>query len=232
MPTTPDADIESRYPDLVRGLYSYAEADRLAGVSRGTSKRWLEGYRHRRTDGVTSSPAISTAGGRHEPGAVSFVDLVEVVVISGLRRWFSPQGIRQIVEDCEHVLGTHYPLASHQFETDGREIYVRRSDVLVGLLRRKWETAWRELLEPFLEQLDYRGELAARWYPLGRSASVVIDPEYGFGLPVITGTGFRTEIVAERFEHEREDEIADDLGVSVSQVQDALRFELARRKAA
>lgn len=218
--------------DLIRGLYSYAEADRLAGVSRGTSKRWLEGYRYRRGGLPASSPPVSDAGGQHETGAVSFLDLVEVVIVSGLRRWFSPQAIRQIVADCEQVLGTRYPLANHQFETDGREIYVRRDEVLVGLLRRKWETAWRELLHPFLEQLDYRDEFAARWYPLGRSVDVVIDPEYGFGLPVVRGVGIRTEIIAERFEHERDDEIADDLGMSVRQVQDALRFEIARRRAA
>jgi len=225
-------EVQEQYSDLVRGLYSYAEADRIAGVSRGTSKRWLEGYRYRRARGVTHRPPVSDVAGQHGPGAVSFLDLVEVVMISGLRRWFSPHVIRQIVEDCEQVLGTRYPLASHRFETDGREIYLRRESVLVGLLGRKWETAWHELLQPFLHQLDYRDEFAARWYPLGRNAEVVIDPEYGFGLPVIKGTGIRTEIVAERFEHERDYEIADDLGVGVSQVQDALRFEIGRRKAA
>ena len=229
MQTVSDLD---RYRDLVLPIYNYAEADRLAAVSRGTSKRWLEGYKYSRSGLVTNQPPVSTVGERHETGGVSFVDLIEVVAISGLRRWFTHQVIRQIVFDCEAVFGTMYPLASHRFETDGREIYVRRNDVLVGLLRRKWETAWHEMLEPFLTQLDYRGELAARWYPLGRESAVVIDPEYGFGLPVIEGTGFRTEIIAERFEHEAEQEIADDLSLSVVQIQHALRFELARRKAA
>lgn len=221
-----------RYRDLVLPIYNYAEADRLGAVSRGTSKRWLEGYKYKLGDVVNIRPPISTAGDRHEAGGVSFVDLVEVIAISGLRQWYSPNVIRQIVTECEDLFGTRYPLASHQFETDGHELYVNRMGILVGLLGRKWETAWHEMLEPFLMRLDYRGELAARWYPLGRDASVVIDPEYGFGLPVIDGTGFRTEIIAERFEHESEEEIADDLGISMIQVQDALRFEIARRKAA
>ncbi len=229
MQTVPDL---SEYRDLIVPIYSYAEADRLGAVSRGTSKRWLEGYKYSRDGIVTTRPPVSTAGDRHEIGGVSFVDLIEVVVINGLRAYFSPHVIRQIIEDCEVVFGTRFPLASHRFETDGHEIYVNRAGVLVGLLRRKWEAAWHEMLRPFLTQLDYGGELAVRWHPLGRDAAVVIDPEYGFGLPVIEGTGYRTEIIAERFEHEQEQEIADDLGVSVSQIQDALRFEIARRKAA
>jgi hypothetical protein len=32
------------YERLMRPLYSFAESDRLAGVTRGTSRRWLKGY--------------------------------------------------------------------------------------------------------------------------------------------------------------------------------------------
>ena len=104
--------------------------------------------------------------------------------------------------------------------------------MLVGLLGRRWETAWHEMLRPFLLQLDYQGEIASRWWPMGRDAQVVVDPEYGFGLPVVHGTGIRTEIIAERFEHELAEEIADDLRIDVTQVARALQFEVSRRKAA
>lgn len=224
----------TQYPDLVLPIYNYAEADRLAKVSRGTSKRWLEGYKYKRDDNLVIRPAISTVAGAHEVGGgVSFVDLIEVVAINGLREWFTPREIERIIRDCEEIIGTPYPLASHTFETDGREIYLKISDDhLVGLLHRKWEKAWREMLHPFLLQLDYQGELARRWYPMGRDSSVVIDPESGFGLPVVRGTGIRTEIIAERLDHEDESEIADDLGISVTQVQHAVRFEMSRRRAA
>ena len=219
----------AEYPELVLPIYSYAEADRLAAVSPGTTKRWLEGYKYRRDAGdFVPRPPISSVAETHEAGAVSFVDLVEVYAINGLREWFSPQKIRDIVSDCAEVFGTRYPLASHVFETDGREIFVRKEGRLVGILGRKWEIAWQSVLQPFLHQLDYRGELAARWHPMGKGIPVVIDPEYGFGLPVVEGTGFRTEIIAERFEHQLEEEIARELGIPVLQVQRALQFEVSR----
>jgi uncharacterized protein (DUF433 family) len=61
---------------------------------------------------------------------------------------------------------------------------------------------------------------------------VVLDPDYGFGMPVVDGTGFRTEIIAERFESELASEIASDLGISELQVERALQFEISRRPAA
>ena len=70
------------------------------------------------------------------------------------------------------------------------------------------------------------------WHPMGKDVPIVIDPEYGFGLPVVRGPGIRTEIIAERFEHEPEEEIAKYLGISVIQGQRALQFEVSRRKAA
>ena len=67
---------------------------------------------------------------------------------------------------------------------------------------------------------------------MGKHIPIVIDPDYGFGLPVIQGTGIRTEIIAERFEHEADDEIAEDLGIDLRLVKHALQFEIGRRNAA
>ena len=48
---TAQRDVEHYHLDSATApRYTYAEADRLAGVSRGTSRRWLSGYAYR--DGV------------------------------------------------------------------------------------------------------------------------------------------------------------------------------------
>ena len=53
--------------------------------------------------------------------------------------------------------------------------------------------------EPFLKDLEYHNEFARRWYPLGKDEPVVIDPDYSFGLPVVVGSGVRTESIAEQY---------------------------------
>ena len=58
------------YERLTRPLYTYAEADRLAEVTRGTSSRWLKGYRSQDELGTPMwySPITpTTARGRRFP---------------------------------------------------------------------------------------------------------------------------------------------------------------------
>lgn len=215
-------------PGLTRPLYSYAEADRIAGVSKGTSKRWLKGYKYWYSEVEHTQPPVSPNSG-HESG-VSFVDLIEVVATDKLRsRGFSLRKIRQINEFCQVSLKSNRPLVTETFKFKGRDIFVQISDgYLMNVGRQKGMQAWGEVLDPFLETLDYKDHIASRWWPLGRDEPVVVDPDYGFGVPVIAGTGVRTESIAERVRaKEPVEEIAQDFGVEVYQVKAAIRYEFS-----
>jgi uncharacterized protein (DUF433 family) len=216
---------------LDRPLYSYEEADHLAGLGRGTARRWLEGYAYTAGSGErVLQPAITNGRrSKDEPG-VSFLELVELVAIGRLKGLgFTLPQIRRIAGFCRKRLGTDYPFASPLFKTDGRDIFVGRPTYLLDVLRRKGAQAWNEVLAPFLESLDYQDDLARRWWPLGKAEPVIVDPDYGFGLPVVAGSGVRTEIVLERFRAgDRRDEIARDFNLTPDQVERALQFEVAR----
>ena len=214
--------------------YSLSETDRLAGVSPGTSRRWLSGYRYRSKSGeLVSVPPITSRPVDTVQPAASFLDLVEVVAIGGLHSiGFSLHAIRRIVVNCQELLDTRRPLVSETFKTDGREIFVEHEEALLEVGKRKGMRAWHEVLEPFLETLDYRHELATRWWPLGRENLIVVDPEFGFGFPVVASSGVRTEIVLEQFRAgELPGRIAESFGMARLDVDRALQFE-ARRLAA
>ena len=210
-------------------LYSYADADYLAGVSRGTSKRWLTGYRYWAPDGqrVVQPPVTP---GTEGVGLVSFLDLVEIVAIGRLKEvGFSLKAIRQVVFNCQEILGLARPLTTLKFKTDGREIFVDKGPILLEVGRRKGEQAWNEFLEPFLHNLDYAHEIARRWWPLGRENRVVVDPDYGYGFPVVANSGVRTEIILERFRAgDLKDRIAQDFKLDPVEVERALQFDLNR----
>jgi uncharacterized protein (DUF433 family) len=161
---------------------------------------------------------------------VSFLDVLEVVAIGGLKRaGFSTRAIRQIVENCQEILGVQRPLTSLRFKVGGREIFVNHGDVLVEVGKRKRMQVWNEVLAPFLTNLDYTHEVASRWWPLGREAPIVVDPEYGYGLPVVSGSGVRTEIIRERAEAgDLIHQIAGDFNLDCMEVERALQFELQR----
>ncbi|MCC7371248.1 MAG: DUF433 domain-containing protein [Chloroflexi bacterium] len=87
--------------------------------------------------------------------------------------------------------------------------------------------AWKEILEPFLANLEYADDLAIRWWPLGKDALITIDPAYGYGLPVVKGSGIRTEIIRERsLAGDSNEQIAQDFSLNPKEVERALQFEL------
>lgn len=222
--------VDFDYELFTRPLYTYAEADRLAGVPRSTSSRWVKGYNYRNERGERVTQPSMTAGpkGRTERG-VSFFDLVSIKAIDGLRkRKFGARKIREVIKYCQDELEVDYPLATRRFKTDRRRIYMHAGD------GRLWEVlggqqgaqAWDRVLDPFLEDLEYQNDLARRWWPLGKDEPVMVDPEYGFGLPVIAGSGVRTESIAEQYyAGDKIEHIAYDFNVTREQIDSALKME-------
>jgi uncharacterized protein (DUF433 family) len=217
---------------VARPLYSYAEADQLAGVSWGTAKRWIAGYIYRNTQGDRiASPPVTP--GLEDHGDVSFADLIEIIAIGRLRSiGFSVKGLRKLVEDCQARLNISRPLITLKFKADGLDLFVNQGDMLLGLGKRRGQRAWNEILGPFLEDVDYTDAFVSRWWPLGRDKPIVVDPEYGYGLPVVDKSGVRTEIILERFQAgDLHDQIAEDFNLDPIDVERALQFEMQSRAA-
>lgn len=217
---------------FARPMYSYAEADRIAGVGRGTSKRWVRGYSYRSNGArVSAAPVTKGVEQPEEPG-VSFFDLIEVAAIGGLREiGWSLRAIRAAVGSCQAMLDLPRPLVTERFKSDGREFFVQCEDALieVGIGRRRGERAWTEVLDPFLKTVAYEGEFVRKWWPIGQHRRVIVDPEYGFGLPVVAGSGVRTEIIYEQVQgFVSQKRIADDFNITLEDVEHAIQFEASR----
>ena len=215
---------------LVARLYGYADADRIAGVTRGTAKRWLSGYSYVRRDGRRVDRPPVTAGRAAPSGGVSFSDLIELVAIGGFKeRGFTVPTIRRIVQNCQDEFDEPYPLSTQRFKIGGRDVFVSEGSLLRDVLHQRGARAWDDILGPFLDTLDYRDSFAYRWWPLGRSKPVIVDPAYGFGLPVIVGSGVRTEIIRERVQAgDSHEQIAYDFQVRLEEIESAIQFELQR----
>ena len=219
--TTTELALAAGIPEaLAAPRYGFAEAARIARVRPAMARRWIAGHSCRVEGGER--------GATPAEGSVSFADLVEVAAIRGLLDCgLSIRGIRAIVEHCRERFQSERPLLSHRFRTDGRDAFARL-DGMGGepVLREKGDTAWDEVLGPFLGTVDYEDEWVHRWWPGGRERSVVVDPRYGYGLPVVAGTGVRTEIIRERVEAgDSPEQIKRDFGVSRRAIKHALEFE-------
>lgn len=193
-------DVKDLLYSLDLPMYTHAEADYLANAPRGTTLRWLKGYTYPSRSGERIYMPPVTPGTEHKEGA-SFLDLVEVVAIGQLRkRGFSLRSIRSMVTYCQDSLGTRRPLITEDLRVGGRDIFLSLGEALLDVNQQKGAIAWEEVLNPYLESLDYSKAIAVAWWPLGRDEYILISPKLGFGAPVISSTGVRVEIIIDRLD--------------------------------
>ena len=127
-----------------------------------------------------------------------------------------------------------HPLAQHQFETDGANLFVSEFGALINATQ-SGQLALRVLLEAHLKRIE-RDEagLAFRLYPfvlrdnLDEPFLVQIDPWIAFGKPTLVGTGIPTEVISDRF-HAGESitELISDYDRSPKEIEAAIRYERA-----
>ena len=156
-------------------------------------------------------PVFGSLPDNDGPPTISFLQLAELIVVARYRRRSGRQiklsRLRDAHQFARERLAIDWPFASgqirfegghvmHEFESaypDGRRhrIAIDQGGVYVLPLD------FRDTLDLF--DFDDRDTLALRFYPLGRDAAVVVDPEHAAGLPSFAGTNVRIDTVINRW---------------------------------
>lgn len=225
--------------------YRLPEAAHYLRVPLSTLRSWIFGQDYPTVRGPQRSETIIRIPDA-DPPRLSFLNMVEAHVLSGIRyhHGVGLPAVRRAVGYLEKEYGSSHPLAEEDFQTDGVNLFVER----LGLLNvsAPGQYAMREILSALLRRVDRDDHgLAVRLYPFSRRPigtpagleasprAVVIDPRLGFGRPVLAGTGITTLTIAERFDAgEGVEDLAADYSRSLSEIQEAIRCEMARRDAA
>lgn len=185
-----------------RGLYTVTDAARLTGVPRRSIARWARG------DVVTSArgqrvvpPLIASQLQRAEEPFLDFADLLEVQMIERFRSsGVSPRAIRLSALRAREVLQTLHPFTSRRFQTDGRSILLEFAASageprLLNLVKDQYE--FRRIVSSFLRHgIEYLDDAPVRWWPRGRKARVVLDPQRSMGAPIVASVGIRTSVLS------------------------------------
>jgi uncharacterized protein (DUF433 family) len=192
-------------------------------------RRWVSGYSYRRGNKHTKHPPLLRDVA--SDSALSFFDLLEAAFIAAYRnQGISLQSLRRALDFASKELALDRPLLYHRFLHDGKDLFAEYAAESgeKGLLNisRGGQSTWPEMVWEYLKELEYELDIAIRWWPLGPQRTVMIDPRFNFGRPIVASRKIRTEILAERW---RADEpiklIADDFRLSPQEVEDALRYE-------
>jgi uncharacterized protein (DUF433 family) len=214
------------------GLYSPAEAAALTSIPSQKIHRWLRGH----AIGGKEYPRLWTSNLEKldvESLYLSFLDLVQLRVADAfICAGLSPQKVRRAIEYGAEIVSLDYPFASARFRTDGKTVILHvldpesEDDRLIDLFKHG-QYLMQKVIEPSLKGLEFEGDIAARWWPLGRAKGIVIDPKRQFGQPIDDATGVPTAILAQAAKAEGSAAQAAKLFmVPVRSVNRAVAFEL------
>ncbi|WHZ17256.1 MAG: hypothetical protein OJF52_004108 [Nitrospira sp.] len=216
--------------------YGIAEAAHYLRIPRTTIRDWVTGRYYRGIGGRRfSKPIVALADQKKK--SLSFMNLIEVHVLDAIRREHNIplEKVRMAVTYLSRQFPSKHPLADREFETDGIDLFIQKFEQLINISQ-AGQLAMREVLQTHLRRIerDVAG-IPVRLYPFTRKRdseeepkAVVIDPQVSFGRPVLTGTGIPTAVIAERYKAgESMDALADDYGRQRSEIEEAIRCELA-----
>jgi uncharacterized protein (DUF433 family) len=166
------------------------------------------------------------------------VNLIEALALSGFREMGVPlQRVRRALEFAGNSLGVEHLLASERILSDGLDLFwefQERSHEAPALVNmsRGGQRVFPDAVRRYLREVEWaKDTFAIRWWPGAAQATqgfVVVDPQRGFGAPVLVGTGIKTEDVWSRFSAgESIEDLSEDYKLSIAQIESALRLEAA-----
>lgn len=225
----------SKRPLLESPAYSLADASSYARVPYQTIRYWTMG--RDRIAPLIHLPAPGTP-------ALSFLNLLECHILNALRTNYKLQ-----INSVRRALGTlsrihrgqisKHPLLEMKFSTDGVDLFLNSSGVLVNLSQ-GGQTALRDILEVYLQRIEWSDAGGVpKYYPFvvkheaGEPKIISIVPTIAFGRSVIDGTGIATAVIASRFNaRESVPALAEEYGRSAEEIEEAIRWEAQRTAAA
>lgn len=225
-------------PRLDLALYPVPEAARLARLPVRTLWNWVRGDGYRAGGrAARAHPVIRPTAKSPDGFALSFINLMETVALAGFREsGVSMQRVRKALQYAARHMQMEHPLVHERILSDGVDLFWQyqqrepQGEVHLVNISRGGQKAFPESVMRYLREMEWGPDfLVSRWWPGSRRAgagAVVVDPARAFGAPVIAKTGIRTRDVFQRFSAgEPIEELAIDYGLSVAQIEAAIRTE-------
>jgi uncharacterized protein (DUF433 family) len=229
------------------GLFPLPDAARLAQLDPGTARRWAEGYsftykgEKRVSRGIM--PLTLERLGVHRD--LTFAELLTLRLVKAFKGiGLGLPTIKRVAERAAVDFDITMPFVSRLFRTDGRKVFIeireetpandepaipKRDRKLIEVLSGQHQFA--DVVEPSLfANVDWQDDIASRWWPLGKSCAVNLDPAVLFGAPHVAQTRVPTSIIADAVRAEGGGDeairtVSEWHGMTLDQVRDAMRFE-------
>lgn len=214
-------------PDYARSYeipnYSSVEAALYLRLKLGDVRRWVG-------EGIVRAPN----------GGISFLNLLELHILKGLRREFGLplQRIRRALEEYNETEHSEHPFLDPRLETDGIHLFLHDGDEYLNLNLPK-QRGIPAILSTYLRRIDRLDNHEFRFFPFivredaHEPRTIQMSPEIAFGRPVLANTGIATDVIAGRFRaRDSVSDLASEYDVPIAMIEDAVRWELPHLNAA
>jgi len=215
--------------------YSIPDVASYVRMSPETLRNWVAGRTYPTKGGTKATKPMITRPRAGDP-RLSYANLVEAYVLNALRKTLNipMPAIREGIEYVERAFGLPRFLLSD-------ELRARQGNILIEHLGQLYnvgdggQAELRELVQRYLQRVDYADGLPAGLYPLTRPnrpegpKRIVIFPDVGFGRPVTQRRFISTSAIVDRFEAgESVNDLAEDYDLEPVDIEEAIRAERPR----
>jgi uncharacterized protein (DUF433 family) len=215
--------------------YSIPEVASYVRMSPETLRNWVAGRTYPTKAGTKATKPVIARPRGGDP-RLSYANLVEAYVLNALRKTLNipMSAIRDGIEFVERKFGVRRFLLSD-------ELRARPGNILIEHVGRLYNVGkggqgeLRELVQRYLQRLDYADGLPSGLYPLTRPnrpegpKRIVILPDIGFGRPVTRRRFISTSAIVDRFDAgESVEDLAEDYDLEPVDIEEAIRAERPR----
>jgi uncharacterized protein (DUF433 family) len=216
---------------LDREVYLYAEVDRLIRLSAGTARRWINGYER---GGKTYDPILRLA--RRDTEWATWGEFVETRILAEYRDENIPTArLRAAIEGLRRLYGIDYPLAhlrpylavhGREITISGEEVGLSEDEMVVRTGQQLLGGAsWDLIVQASLAQDETGEKIVTELRPDLAFPDIVISPERYSGQPTFVGRRVSVATIAGMATAgERHEDLAADYGLSLEQIDAAIRY--------
>lgn len=217
--------------------YTTGEAARYLGIAESTLRSWFYGTVYGYRPDLRRFPPFLRPASRD---LLSFYDIASAHVLMALKyKGVTSDELRVVVRSLQAEFPhSRYPLLGRDFYMFGRQVILKQLDELMNLTRSR-QMGIKAIMARFLSRLDLDDDkMPLRFSPLKSPMSrgeglIVIDPDLGYGKPVVKGTGISAEVIAKRRKSgESVSSLAHDYRLSRRAIEEAVKYFNDKSKAA
>jgi uncharacterized protein (DUF433 family) len=184
--------------------YAIGEAAQFVGRRAETVSRWSFGHDRNYKGTRTRDEPLIAADGARGAVALSFLNLLELRMLSRYRDGAALQAIRRALVYAGQELGEERPLMTRQFQVHGGELLMKFAETQDGALLLNASRGGQLTVERLVESaswtrdIDYEKDSARGWWFKTRAVPLIVDTRVAAGRPVTAETGVRLDAITSR----------------------------------